>query len=96
MVSYSFVENCSQSWSITTYSVFGEECLQDDRSSSATCQTTMVVESVAETISLSVSLAEMTCVLGPIQEFLARVANLSVLRCNSHSHSLSLYNCKAL
>ncbi|CAM6121132.1 unnamed protein product [Calypogeia fissa] len=70
-----------QSWSITTYSVFGEECLQDDiRSSSPTCQSTMVVDSGDGAICLSVSLTEMTCVLGPIQEFLARVANLSVLR----------------
>ncbi|CAK9194416.1 unnamed protein product [Sphagnum troendelagicum] len=68
---------------ITTYGVFGEECLRGSvksHKSAASCQTTMVSESKEGVVLLSVSLAEVTTILGPIQEFLSRVANLKVLR----------------
>ncbi|CAM6064679.1 unnamed protein product [Sphagnum tenellum] len=72
-----------QPLTITTYGVFGEECLRGSvksHKSAASCQTTMVSESKEGVVLLSVSLAEVTTILGPIQEFLSRVANLKVLR----------------
>jgi hypothetical protein len=72
-----------QPLTITTYGVFGEECLRGSAKShngAASCQTTMVSESKEGVVLLSVSLAEVTTILGPIQEFLSRVANLKVLR----------------
>jgi hypothetical protein len=72
-----------QPLTITTYGVFGEECLRGSaksHNSAALCQTTMISESKEGVVLLSVSLAEVTTILGPIQEFLSRVANLKVLR----------------
>jgi hypothetical protein len=71
-----------QPLTITTYGVFGEECLRGNvksHKSAASCQTT-ISESKEGVVLLSVSLAEVTTILGPIQEFLSRVANLKVLR----------------
>ncbi len=69
---------------MTTYGVFGDECLlgtvKDENSHGTPCQATTVAESKAGVVVLSVSLAEVTLILGPIQELLSRVVNLKVLR----------------
>ncbi|KAH9556241.1 hypothetical protein CY35_07G016400 [Sphagnum magellanicum] len=71
-------------FTVTTYGVFGDECLlgtvKDENSHGTPCQATTVAESKAGVVVLSVSLAEVTLILGPIQELLSRVVNLKVLR----------------
>ncbi|KAG6541701.1 hypothetical protein Mapa_016966 [Marchantia paleacea] len=70
-----------ETWSISVFGVFGEECLRCGvKEDSAGCQTTTVVYSSGGAICLSVSLEQIIKVLGPIHELLLRVANLKVLR----------------
>ncbi|KAL2650296.1 hypothetical protein R1flu_018424 [Riccia fluitans] len=70
-------------WNVHIYGVFGEECLQSgikEEASSSFRQMTASVDVPAGVICLSVSLAKMISILGPIHEILMRVANLKVLR----------------
>ncbi|BFI23367.1 hypothetical protein MPTK2_1g01440 [Marchantia polymorpha subsp. ruderalis] len=70
-----------ETWSISVFGVFGEECLRSGvKEESASCQTTSVVDSSGGAICLSVSLEQIIKVIGPIHELLLRVANLKVLR----------------
>jgi hypothetical protein len=63
---------------VTTYGCFGDETLLGG--SHAVCSTTAVVESGDGSVVLSISLSELTAILGPIQEILMRATNLRVLR----------------
>ncbi|XP_024516318.1 uncharacterized protein LOC112341079 [Selaginella moellendorffii] len=74
---------CSSPWTLTTYGVFGDECLltrasAKDESYWPPCKTTSVVES-SRAICLSVTIAKLTSILGPIQELLTRLTNTKVL-----------------
>ncbi|KAL3701970.1 hypothetical protein R1sor_019992 [Riccia sorocarpa] len=77
------ISRAAESWSVYTYGVFGEECLQSgikEEASSSFRQMTVSVDVPTGVVCLSVALAKMISILGPIQEILVRVANLKVLR----------------
>ncbi|KAJ7523712.1 hypothetical protein O6H91_18G059600 [Diphasiastrum complanatum] len=86
----------SAPWSITTYGIFGDECLLSRPKDENFCtpyQTTAVAESIGGTICLSTTIAQATAVLGPIQDFLMYLANSKVLRkvpCLEHLTSAEL------
>lgn len=71
-------------WTFPTYGVFGDECLQNSVKNDhhkASYYNTTISESPSGVIVLSISLADVISVLGPIQDVLSRISNLKNLRC---------------
>ncbi|XP_073394573.1 uncharacterized protein [Physcomitrium patens] len=70
-------------WTFPTYGVFGDECLQNSVKNDhhkASYYNTTISESPSGVIVLSISLADVISVLGPIQDVLSRISNLKNLR----------------
>ena len=80
------VEFCrpgSSAWTFPTYGVFGDECLQNSIKNDhhkASYYATTIAESTPGAIVLSITLADVISVLGPIQDVLSRISNLKNLR----------------
>lgn len=76
----------NSAWSFPTYGVFGDECLQNsvkhDHHKASYFATTIAESSPGATV-LSITLADIIDVLGPIQDVLSRISNLKNLRCSS-------------